>query len=126
MSFLPPIFQTLQAVPALVALLGPTPFRVFPHGASPQDQLRPYVTWQLITGTPENTLSELPSIDRQTVQVDCWSPNGADVESLALLIRSALEPKAHMTGVIADYRETDTKLYRISLQFDWWQSRPGP
>lgn len=125
MSFLPPIFETLRASPALVALLGDTIFRVFQHGSAPQDSaaIRPYVTWQLVSGVPENTLSELPSIDRQSVQIDCWADNGAGVNQLAQLVRDTIEPNAHMTGVIADYRETDTKLYRISLQFDWWQSR---
>lgn len=119
---LPPVFQTLMASP----VAGLTGGRIYRHGSAPQNVVRPYLTWALVSGTPENTLSELPSIDRMAVQVDCWSLGDADVEQLAEAVRDAIEPVAHMTSMPIDSQEPDTKLYRISLQFDWWHSRPGP
>jgi hypothetical protein len=126
MSMLPPIFNVLKNSAPVTALIGTNPVRAYRHGYAPQEPatVRPYVTWQLVSGVPANTLSELPSIDQNTIQVDCWSEGDAQVETLAQAVRDAIEPHAHMTGVIIDSRETDTKLYRISLQFDWWQSRP--
>jgi hypothetical protein len=123
-SMLPPIFQTLQASPTVTALVAN---RIFRHGSAPQDvvTVRPYVTWQLVSAIPANTLSELPSIDNNTIQVDCWSEIDAQVETLAEAVRDAIEPYAHMTGILIDSRETDTKLFRISLQFDWWKFRPA-
>lgn len=120
---LPPVFARLKTSSALTALVAS---RIYRHGSAPQDSaLSPYITWTALP-TPENTLSETPGIDRVTLQIDCWSDNDTQVETVATLVRDTIEPVAHMTGVIIDSREPDTKLYRISLQFDWWLSRPGP
>lgn len=119
---LPPIYQRLQAVPALVALVST---RIYRHGSVPQDSATaPYITWALVGAEPANTLSETPSRDRQSVQVDIYSLDDTQVEQIATLVRDSIEPVAHMTGIIVDSRETDTKLYRMSLQFDWWLIRP--
>lgn len=120
---LPPVFATLRASSAVLALLG-TPPRVYRHGDAPQDVPRPYVTWSLISGLPENNLSDPPPVDHLVIQVDCWSQTDEQVEQLAIAVRDAIEPYAHMTGFPVNERERDTKLYRISLQFDWWLSRP--
>jgi hypothetical protein len=119
---LPPIFQTLKAAGTVTSLIGNPP-RAYRHGAAPQDVLKPYVTWFVVGGVPENTMSELPQIDRLPVQVDCWSTSDSGVEALAVAVRNALEPNAHMTSIILDEQEPETKLYRISMQFDWWLSR---
>lgn len=126
-NLLPPIFQALKASSAVKAIVGTKPPRIYRHAAAPQGLTQPYITWALITGEPYNTLSELPSMDRQTVQIDCWYPglhNGDNgVELLAIAARDAIEPYAHMTATILDLQEPDTKLYRISMQFDWFLSR---
>jgi hypothetical protein len=121
---LPPIFQTLKASETVKAIVGTNPPRIYRHGNAPQDTTRPYITWQLVSGVPENTLSELPGIDRATVQVDCWHPNDSGVETLAEAVRDAIEPFAHMTIVPIDLRDVETKLFRVMLQFDWFLDRP--
>lgn len=125
---LPPIFQALTASSAVKAIVGTPPAaRIYRHGAAPQGLIEPYVTWALVTGEPYNTLSELPAVDRQTVQIDCWHPGlpvGAkQIELLAEAVRDAIEPYAHMTATLLDLQEPDTKLFRISMQFDWFLAR---
>jgi hypothetical protein len=117
---LPPIYSTLRSSSAVVNIVGNSIYR---HGAAPQGQTAPYITWSLVFGQPENTLSELPQIDSMQLQVDCWHAKDAGVEELATAVRNALEPYAHMTGSILDEQEPDTKLYRMTLQFDWWLNR---
>ena len=117
---LPPIYSTLTQNATVYAI---TANRIFRHGYAPQDIATPYITWALIFGDPENTLSEVPQIDRQTLQVDCWHTTDTGIETMAKAVRDALEPYAHMTAILLDEREPDTKLYRISLQFDWWEPR---
>lgn len=116
---LPPIYDTLNtmAITAIVAR------RVFRHSSAPQDTTKPYVTWFLVTGTPENELSSTPPIDRCTVQIDCWHQTDTGVETLSKAVRDAVEPFAHITGFIINERESATKLYRIGIQLDWWLSR---
>lgn len=120
---LPPIYNTLRNSSAVLALVGS---RIYRHGNAPQGVIAPYITWTLITGTPENHLSGTPPVDRQTVQIDCWADadtGDKGVEALATAVRDALEPSAHMTGQPVDQRETETRLWRIALQFDWWLDR---
>ena len=119
---LPPVFQTLKASTAVKSIVGTNPPRIYRHGSAPQDTSNPYITWFALPA-PENTLSEAPLVDRVAVQIDCWHQTDAGVESLAVAVRDAIEPHAHMTATLADLREPETKLYRIALQFDWWLDR---
>jgi len=120
---LPPIYSTLLASAAVFALVGT---RIYRHGRAPQNVDAPYVTWSVITGTPENQLSGTPPVDRQTLQIDCWALTDTGVEALAVAVRDAIEPYAHMTGMPVDQREVETKLWRMALQVDWWLDRPPP
>lgn len=97
--------------------------RVYRHGDAPQNVTRPYVTWFVVTGTPENTLDEVPRIDDYRVQVDCWSDGDAEVEELSEAVRNAIEPSAYMTQVHADDRDPETKRYRMGMTFTFWTDR---
>jgi hypothetical protein len=120
---LPPVFQLLKASPAVKAIVGTNPPRIYRHGSAPQDTGKPYVTWALIAGVPENNLSDPPPLDRMTVQVDCWHQTDQGVDALASAVRDAIEPTAYMTGVILDLQEPETKLFRMAMQFDIFNGR---
>ena len=122
MALLPSIFAILKAAPAVTAILGAVP-KVYRHGTAPQGTAAPYVVWMVISGDPENNLSQAPGTDRLTLQVDCYHATDAGIEQLAEAVRNALEPHAHLTGIPINQRETDTQLYRIALQFDWYLRR---
>jgi hypothetical protein len=119
---LPLVFTWLKAASAVTAIIGNPP-RAYRHGEAPQDTTRPYVTWALVSGVPDNQLSTLPQGDRYTIQVDCWHQTDTGIETLAAAIRNAIEPYGHMTSIPINNREPETKLYRIALQFDILQSR---
>jgi hypothetical protein len=126
MSFLPPIFQALKASSAVLAYVATGgQMRIYRHGTAPQDLLptQARITWQVIGQEPYNHLSGTPPTDRVVVQVDAWHPDSASIDAMATAVRDALEPRCHMTGVVADEREPDTKLYRIGLQFDYFWHR---
>jgi hypothetical protein len=122
MALLPDLFGLLKAAPAVTAILGAVP-KVFRHGIAPQGTVAPYVVWLIVGADPENNLSDVPSVDRMVLQVDCYSLSDGVVEALATAVRDALEPHMHLTGIPIDDREPDTLLYRIGLQFDSWNSR---
>lgn len=123
---IPPIFAVLKASPAVLALCGTSPTRIYRHGAAPQATAVPYITWSVIVGVPQNTLSELPKIDACTVQIDCWSDDPGTVEDLAVAVRAALEPVAHMTSFGPNSRDFDTQRFRVTMQFDYWLDRVEP
>jgi hypothetical protein len=116
---LPTVFATLQASPAVVALVGD---RVFRHGAAPQGVVRPYVTWATAGGAPENALDGACA-DAFRLQVDCWSDGDAQVEQLAAAVRAAMETDAVLVAYTADERDFDTQRFRIGFAFDWILSR---
>lgn len=122
---LPPVFVTLKASPAVRNIVGTSPARIYRHGSAPQQTDKPYITWSLVAGTPENQLSGTPTVDRMTVQLDCWHQTDKGVEDMATAVRDAIEPFAHMTAMLVNLREPETKLYRMSLEFDWFNDRPN-
>lgn len=118
---LPPVFSTLKDASAVTEIIGSPP-RAYRHAEAPQDTTRPYVTWSA-SGAPENQLSGLPSTDRVSIQVDCWHQTDQGVLDLGTAVRDAIEPLAHMTSFPIDQRDPETKLYRMTLQFDWFVDR---
>jgi len=117
---LPLVFPLLAAAPAVLALLGgsASALRVYRHGSAEQGVQRPYVTWSVPGGAPSNGFDGACA-DFFRVQVDCWSDDDAEIETLARAVRAALEPVAHCVGYLADERDFATQRFRISFAFDF-------
>ena len=113
----PPVYALLSASPAVVALVAD---RIGAHGEVFPGELRPYLTWKMVSGFADNTLDKgrAPN-DRVTVQIDCYHPTEAGLRALSNAARSAVESGAYYTGLVADERDPDTQLYRLGLQFDF-------
>lgn len=114
---IPPVYALLKASPAVVAIVSD---RIGAHGQVLPDELRPYVTWQCISGTGENTLDKgrAPS-DRVSVQVDFYHSTESGLRSLSEAGRSALESASYYVGLVSDERDAYTLLFRLALQFDF-------
>lgn len=120
---MPSVFLTLKADPTVWGIVGGNPARIWQTSAPedvPRPNANPYVIWSLVTGTPENNLSDPPPVDRQSIQIDCWHKTQVGVDNLATAVRDAVEPVAHMTGVVISTQDQETKLFRIGMQFDFW------
>jgi hypothetical protein len=122
---LPPVAARLRTFTSVTTIIGNPP-RIYRQGRAPQGVNRPYVTWHLVAGTPENVLDQVPDMDRQTIQVDCWHPDDRGAQTLATAVRDAIEPIAHLVSMPVNEREVETDLYRIALQFDWFLLRAQP
>lgn len=124
---IPPVLPILAADSVVTGIIGDDPVRFYPHGRAPQSVQAPYVSWFVISGNPQNVLDEIPRVDRLDIQVDCWSDNkgtgSQQVQELAKAVRDAIEPYAHMTGIVIDGIDPDTQRYRIGLQFTFWEDR---
>lgn len=124
---LPELFPILRDASAVTALIGSNPVRCYRHGSAPQGVTAPYVTWYVVSGTPENSISEMPRVDNYSIQIDCWSDNtgsgSTGVETLAKAVRDAVEPHAHMTSVAINDRDPETMRYRLGLTFTFWHRR---
>lgn len=111
----PNVYALLQGAPAVVAIVGQ---KIGRHGSMPQETQAPYITWFVVADQPHDTLSEAPGSDFNTVQIDCWSADDAQVATLARAVRAALDAAGHHNRVVVDQREQDTKLYHVGIEAD--------
>ena len=116
----PNVFTTLRANATVVSIVGTN---IGGRGSMPQETAAPYVTWFTVGDDPHNTLSEPPSSDFSSLQIDCWSMDEAEVKSLARAVRDALDAAGHANRVVTDLREPDTKLYRVGIEADFITQR---
>lgn len=115
----PKVYRTIHtdAVAAIVE------DRIGRHGDIAATERRPYVTWQIVTGQPYDTLSDAPGGDFTTVQIDSYHANDAEAEKLALAIRAALDVAMICNRVVVNNRDPDTKLYRVGMEADFIDQR---
>lgn len=116
----PKVYQTLRANPAVIAIVGD---RIGRHGEVAQDELRPYIVWQIVVGNPYDNLSSPPCGDFTTVQIDCYHQTDAGIEQLATAARAALDAQLIVNRVRINIRDPDTRLYRVGLDADFITDR---
>lgn len=117
-----PIFQALSVDVDVLAALGAPP-RVYGWGQAPEGVARPYLVWQVVTGSPGNNLSDRPDFDQRNIQIDIYGDTSQSVEAAALAVRDALEAHVHITGWHGEGRDEPTDLYRFTFAVDWFVSR---
>lgn len=117
---LPLVYATLRASSTVKNLVGT---KIYRHGYAPENTVAPYVTWFVVSGLPYDNVSDSPTGDRYTVQIDCWSDTDSGAESLAKAVRDSLDAGKITNTVIINNREPDTHLFRIGLQADFINPR---
>lgn len=127
---LPPVFTLLAAAPAVTAIVGSSPARIYPGGVIPQAAVMPAIAWLVVSGVPENMLADRTVVDNQRVQIDCWATDFPAVMALFEAVRTALEGDAYLVamndpeGISSNTQfDPDTRRYRISSDWSFWVSR---
>lgn len=127
----PPVYQIAKDSAAVTALLGNPP-RLFLFGHAQQSTARPYAVWQLVYGSPDNSLSCVPTEDNYGVQFDCYAGkvggSSSDGASLARDVAAALrdayeETYNHVVSWNGEFWEQVTGLYRVSFTVEFWTER---
>jgi hypothetical protein len=95
--------------------------RIYEYGMAPKGTPKPYITWFIITGQPNNNLSDPPPDDNYVIQVDIWS-SSSNVE-LRNLVRDAIERHSYITSWGGHDRDDKTQDYRVTLTCDWFVNR---
>lgn len=119
----PPLFATLAAAAPVTALIGTSPVRAFPFGEAPAGVALPYVTFQTVTGQPENYLNRVPDIDSFREQIDVWASTVASARTVAAAVRDALETVAHLESYNGESRDPTTNYYRYSFDVEFLTPR---
>lgn len=121
----PAIFRMVAASPACTAILGAPPtMRFVEFGEALQGTTtHPYAVWQLITGIPANYLGQLPDNDDTRIQVDVYASAQLVARALAVAIRDAIEPHAHMVNYAQRPRDATTRNYGYLMDFEFFTPR---
>lgn len=121
---IPPIFPVCAASPAVTALLGTLPTRLYPFGlVDGKPPPRPYVVWQHISGLPENFINQRPDMDLFTLQVDVYADTPDQALATARALRDAIETHAHITRWGGQGTDPVTKFKTYSFDVDWYVPR---
>jgi hypothetical protein len=115
---LPPVRATLAASSAVTNFIGSNPVRAYRHGEAPKGVAKPYVTWFMHDGVTDGVL-DAPEADTFRLQLDCWSDDDAQVETLAAAVRDQMETVAVLVSYGENGRDPETQRYRIGFLFDW-------
>lgn len=119
-----PIFVVCYADTSVQSLLADgAQLRLYPFGEAPQDDAKPYAVWQVVYGSPENYLGNLPDIDSYGIQVDVYAKTASEARNVAMALRNAIEPVAHVVGWDGESRDPATRAYRHSFTVDWFVDR---
>lgn len=114
------VHAVLVAAPAVAALVAG---RVA-AGMLPEGELRPYVTFSLITGERIPSMTDSGVMRHVRMQFDCWSPNYGESKRIALAVQEAIEASALFEVVFItdqDLYDNEAKLYRVVVDYSIWQ-----
>lgn len=104
-------------------MLGNNPVRFWPFATAEENAQVPYGVWQIAAGSPENYLTNTPDADGYSIQVDVYAASPSQARAVAVALRDAIEPHAHIVAWRGESRDTETRLYRLSFDTDWHVSR---
>ncbi len=122
-----PIYQVLNALSPSISELG-SPIRVYP-GVIPQSVNIPLsggaVTYNLVSGHPEDYIDAPATMDSLIVTVNCWALTDTVCSTIAAQVRTALEQggKNCIVRFNPDTFEPDTQRYGFSFDIEFWLTR---
>lgn len=119
----PPVFALAAATPAVTAVFGTSPVRVYPFGEAPQSGTKPYAVWQSITILPENYIGTAPDVDSMSTQIDVYAMTATAARSGAQVLRDLYQLHGYVIAMREWPKEAETGLYRYQLDVDFWQYR---
>lgn len=117
-----PIYNVCKSSTAVTALLGNKP-RIYRFGQAQSKVVLPYVTWQQITGYPENNLSDRPDHDYMSVQIDIYAADADSADAVKIALVDAIEAVTNITSWNGEGRDSATTNYRITFSADWFIGR---
>ncbi len=87
-----------------------------------QNTAPPYLVWQRIISSTNNSTTGASSVQNTRVQIDAYAGTYPAAETLANAIEAAIAA-CGIAGIKLseqDFFEDDTKLYRVSQDFSLW------
>ncbi|MEJ8867252.1 tail completion protein gp17 [Pseudomonas jessenii] len=115
----PPIFQVATGEPAVTALLGANPTRLYLFGLAPDNPAGTYCVWQVINGNPDNYLAGRPDVESHELQVDVYAATASEARAAGQALEYAIELSASISSYNGENKDPETGRYRYSFSVDW-------
>lgn len=80
----------------------------------------PFISWQIIAATPEQSLEYTMDSDEVLVQIDVYSNQAKQVRLLAQYLRQALLDHCAITSYSGAEQDFETQLWRCRLESNWF------
>ena len=106
------LYDTLKSDAGVSALIGA---KIWPHIAD-EGTAAPFLTYQMVVGTPYNIISRTTALEKKRIQINCWSDSYAGAQTLAEAVKTALNSDGHLALEIENYVD-EAQLYRRII--DW-------
>lgn len=88
--------------------------KVFSGGLAPLNTSSPYVTWQIISKVPTQTIGNKIKNNRSRIQFDIYSDDQEQALNIQALLNQRLQRIGYVLSSFGPLREPETKHYRIS------------
>lgn len=115
----PNVYATLISVTGITNIVSDRIYRTI----APQGDTQPCIVWSLASNVPNLSLDCTPEVDDQRIQIDCYSLSQPQCRQLATLVRDTIEAETHIVFGPWDAYESDTRLWRWSMDAEYWHSR---
>lgn len=119
----PPVFTLIKSDAGVQSKFGTSPVRVFPFGSAPDGVGLPYAVWQVVSGDPENYITNAPDMDSFLTQIDIYASTATTARDAAKALRDAIEPHAHIVAWRGEQKDPQTKHYRYSFDVKFLTAR---
>lgn len=96
-------------------------------GVIPEGEIRPYITYQLVTGQRPGSLSAHGTLRNARIQLSCWSPSYGVAKQIAQAVQDAIEASVLFDVVFigdVELYDAETALHYVVLDYSIWQDNP--
>jgi len=114
-----PFFTICAGDDGVKAIFGELPTRIYPYGQADEGVTRPYATWQVISGNPENYLADASNLDDYQIQVNVYAESDTTVIAGANAIMQAIQEHAYVLNYNGDGRDAQTSDFYFSFDVGW-------
>lgn len=116
MAIIPDVQSVLVSA---VASITPRVYRT----EADENAAAPFVVWTIVSGLPENNISDRPDTANARIQIDCYSLDQSECRRLMGLALAAVEGVTNVIFGPIESREPDTKLWRWIFDASFWFNR---
>lgn len=110
----------LVSASAVTALVG----QRIAAGILPEGEVRPYVTYSLVSGERIPSMTDSGLMRHARMQVNCWAISYSVAKQIALAVQAAIEASVLFEVVFItdqDLFDPETKLFYVVLDYSVWQ-----